>query len=60
VPRRNFEEVVSATAKARGFSDEGGSGEGSVSRIEISITEEAAQFITAEQLENGTLGTDRV
>jgi hypothetical protein len=59
VPRRNFEEVVSATAKQRGFTNSNESTGNGASRIEISFTDEAAEFITAKQFENSTLGTDR-
>ena len=58
VPRRNFDEVVTATAKQRGldnFSDESGEGSTRV-EVEIAFTDEAAEFITARQLENRTLG----
>ena len=59
-PRKNFEQVVEGTARQRGFVKEDESeGGGSVARIEISFTDDAAEFITARQLENTTLGTDR-
>ncbi len=60
VPRRNFEQVVAGAARQRGFvqSDDTETG-GGVTRLEISFTDEAAEFITAKQLENTTLGTDR-
>jgi hypothetical protein len=62
VPRKNFEEVVAATARQRGLTTEGGDFDESnanPTRIEISFTDDAAEIITARQLENSTLGTDR-
>lgn len=63
VPRKNFEEVVAATARQRGFSSSEGGGfdeaNANPTRIEISFTDDAAEIITARQLENSTLGTDR-
>lgn len=60
-PRKNFDEVIEATARQRGFvpREESGEGSGGLTQIEISFTDEAAEFITAKQLENTTLGTDR-
>ena len=60
-PRKNFDEVIEATARQRGFVPrEETTGEGGgLAQIEISFTDEAAEFITAKQLENTTLGTDR-
>ena len=58
VPKRNFEEVISATAAQRGYNT-GGAGGGGSMRIEIDLTDNAAQFITTRQFENTTLGTDR-
>ena len=60
-PRKNFDEVIEATARQRGFVPrEETTGEGGgLTQIEISFTDEAAEFITARQLENTTLGTDR-
>lgn len=60
-PRKNFDEVIEAMARQRGFvpREETTSQGGGVAQIEISFTDEAAEFITARQLENTTLGTDR-
>ena len=59
VPRRNFDEVVESTARARGFTNnEEGGASGNII-VEIDIKPEAAQFITAKQYENNILGTDR-
>ncbi len=57
VPKQNFEEVVAATARARGY-DTGGSSSGST-KVEIEFIGDAAQLLTARQFENTTLGTDR-
>lgn len=59
VPRRNFDEVISAMANQRRLND-GDSDEAPVQRIEIGLTDDAAEFITAQQFENSTLGTDRI
>lgn len=59
VPRRNFNEVLDSTARSRGFvksNDESGRQEVDV---KISFTDNAAEFLTAEQFENSTLGIDR-
>lgn len=62
VPRRNFDEVVAATARSRGMASEGASGGGGQQSVtvNIDISDDAAQLITAQQFENSTLGTDRI
>ena len=52
VPKRNFNEVVSSVAASRGAG-------GNQMKIMLELNEDAAQFITARQFENTTLGTDR-
>jgi hypothetical protein len=58
VPRRNFDEVVSATARSRGFTETTASGDRDI-MVQIDLTDNAAQILTADQFENTTLGTDR-
>jgi len=58
VPRRNFDEVVSATAKSRGFTETTANGDRDI-MVQIDLTDNAAQILTADQFENTTLGTDR-
>jgi hypothetical protein len=58
VPRRNFDEVVSATARSRGFIETGTTAEREI-MVKIDLSDNAAQILTADQFENTTLGTDR-
>jgi hypothetical protein len=58
VPRRNFDEVVTATARSRGFTETTASGDRDI-MVQIDLTDNAAQILTADQFENTTLGTDR-
>jgi hypothetical protein len=58
VPRRNFDEVVAATARSRGFIETETTGEREII-VQIDLTDNAAQVLTADQFENTTLGTDR-
>jgi len=58
VPRRNFDEVVSATAKSRGFIETNATAEREI-MVKIDLTDNASQILTADQFENSTLGIDR-
>lgn len=60
-PKRNFDEVIDGVIRQRGFveADEEERESSGIAKIEISFTDEATQFITANQLENTTLGTSR-
>ena len=61
VPRRNFDEVIEATARSRGMiaGQETNAGNGNSVTVHIDMSENAAQFITARQYENSRLGIDR-
>jgi hypothetical protein len=58
VPRKNFDEVVTATARSRGLTDTNLSKVQDV-RVLIDFTPSAAEYITAAQLENAVLNVDR-
>jgi len=58
VPRRNFDEVVSATARSRGFIETNATAEREI-MVKIDLTDNASQILTADQFENSTLGIDR-
>lgn len=58
VPTQNFDEVVSAVAEARGADREDGGGGSSV--IELRLTDGLMDFIEAELVERGQLGTSQI
>lgn len=58
VPRRNFDEVVTATARSRGFVETDATREREI-MVKIDLTDNASQILTADQFENSTLGIDR-
>lgn len=62
VPRRNFDEVIEATARSRGMvtgQETSMSSSSNSVTVHIDMSDNAAQFITARQYENLRLGIDR-